>query len=199
MPKRRVLRVLKERKLADLLDPPRPGAVFEASGVIVNSNHCFVALDNVRRVARIGTDLRLDSDDHRGSARIDTAKAKKRSHIIEVPDGSRRSNFAGGITSSRCVRGTSAATAGRKGSAARDAFTYSSAAAACGIQSPASSCRDMRRSRISQGWRFAATVSPWYRRNRRGCGSVDCGRRHGRSPVMAASSTFHERRKVRHA
>jgi hypothetical protein len=60
-----VLRLVKERKLADLLDPPRAGAVFEASGVIADGNHSFVALDNVRRVARIGTHLRLESDDHR--------------------------------------------------------------------------------------------------------------------------------------
>jgi hypothetical protein len=60
-----LLRLVKERKLADLLDPPRAGAVFEASGVIAYRNHCFVALDNVRRVARIGTHLRIDSDDHR--------------------------------------------------------------------------------------------------------------------------------------
>jgi hypothetical protein len=65
MPKHPVLRVLKERKLAELLDPPQPGAVFEASGVIANGHHCFVALDNVRRVARIGTHLRVESDDHR--------------------------------------------------------------------------------------------------------------------------------------
>ena len=65
MAKRPVLRLLKERKLADLIDSPRAGAVFEASGVIAHGAHCFVALDNVRRVARIGTHLRLESDDHR--------------------------------------------------------------------------------------------------------------------------------------
>ena len=65
MAKRPVLQLLKERKLADLIDPPRAGAVFEASGVITNRAHCFVVLDNVRRVAQIGTHLRLESGDHR--------------------------------------------------------------------------------------------------------------------------------------
>jgi hypothetical protein len=64
MPKTRALRLVKERKLADLIDPPRPGAVFEASGVIVSGTYAFAVLDNVRRVARIATHLRLESDDH---------------------------------------------------------------------------------------------------------------------------------------
>jgi hypothetical protein len=38
--------------------------VFEASGVVAVGDRCFVVLDNVRRVARIGTHLRLESDDH---------------------------------------------------------------------------------------------------------------------------------------
>ncbi|MEX2016774.1 MAG: hypothetical protein WD873_09020 [Candidatus Hydrogenedentales bacterium] len=64
MAKPPALRLLRERKLADLLDPPRAGAVFEASGVIAVRARGFVVLDNVRRVARIGTHLRLQSDDH---------------------------------------------------------------------------------------------------------------------------------------
>jgi hypothetical protein len=63
--KRPVLRLLKERKLADLIDPPRADAVFEASGVITAGAHCYVVLDNVRRVARIRLHLRRESDDHR--------------------------------------------------------------------------------------------------------------------------------------
>jgi hypothetical protein len=65
MAKRPVLRLVRERKLAELLEPPRAGAVYEASGVIAIRTQCFVALDNIRRVARIGTHLRLKSDDHR--------------------------------------------------------------------------------------------------------------------------------------
>lgn len=55
---------MRERKLEDLLDPPRPGAVFEASGVVANGPHCFVAFDNVRRVARIASHLRPGWRDH---------------------------------------------------------------------------------------------------------------------------------------
>ena len=46
----------------DLLPPPEPAAVFEASGVIVVKSDCFVVLDNIRRVARIDASLRLDSE-----------------------------------------------------------------------------------------------------------------------------------------
>jgi hypothetical protein len=64
MAKRPVLRLVRERKLGELVDPPRIGAVYEASGVIAVPPSCFVALDNVRRVAQIGLHLRPDSDDH---------------------------------------------------------------------------------------------------------------------------------------
>lgn len=60
-----VLRLVRERKLEDLLDPPGAGAVFEASGVIAEGPHCFVALDNVRRVARVALHLRPGSSAHR--------------------------------------------------------------------------------------------------------------------------------------
>jgi hypothetical protein len=63
--KRPVLQLVKQRKFADLIDPPRIGAVYEASGVIAMPPHCFVVFDNVRRVAQIGLHLREDSDDHR--------------------------------------------------------------------------------------------------------------------------------------
>ena len=45
--------------------------MFEASGVVVDGAHCFVALDNVRRVLRIGLQLRLGSGEHQwvGTAR----------------------------------------------------------------------------------------------------------------------------------
>ena len=65
MAKHPTLRLIRERKLADIIAPPRYGAVFEASGVIAPiAAHCFVVLDNVRRVARIATHLRPWSGDH---------------------------------------------------------------------------------------------------------------------------------------
>jgi len=71
MAKTPVLRLLRERKLADLVAPPRSGAVFEASGVITNGTDCFVVLDNIRRVVRIASHLRPESSDHEwvGAAR----------------------------------------------------------------------------------------------------------------------------------
>ncbi len=64
MAKRRVLRLVRERKFADLIAPPRAGAVFEASGVITNGAHHYVVLDNVRRVVRVAAHLRPTSADH---------------------------------------------------------------------------------------------------------------------------------------
>lgn len=60
----RTLRLLRERKLADLVAPPRPGAVFEASGVVLDRSYCYIVLDNVRRVLRIAAHLRLKSPAH---------------------------------------------------------------------------------------------------------------------------------------
>jgi hypothetical protein len=100
MAKRPVLRLLRERKLADLIDPPRAGAVLEASGVIAVRTHCFVALDNIQRVARIASHLRPDSDDHRWAARarqgegyeaITHSRAQRRFYLMieaqKHPDG----------------------------------------------------------------------------------------------------------------
>jgi hypothetical protein len=100
MPRTRVLRLQRERKLSELLDPPRAGAVFEASGVIAIGDHGFVVLDNVRRVAQVGTHLRLESADHRwvGGARhgegyeaITYRPAKRRFYLLieaqKHPDG----------------------------------------------------------------------------------------------------------------
>src|SRR5688500_6069666 len=72
MAKKLVLRLVRERKLAELLAPPIRGAVFEASGVYAVGKACYVAFDNVRRAARIASDLRLDSPEHQwlGSARV---------------------------------------------------------------------------------------------------------------------------------
>ena len=71
MAKTPVLRLLRERKLADLVAPPRSSTVFEASGVITNGTDCFVVLDNVRRVVRIASHLRPEAGEHEwvGAAR----------------------------------------------------------------------------------------------------------------------------------
>lgn len=69
MAKSPALRLVQERKLADLLEPPRKGAVYEASGVIAVGKQCFVALDNIRRVARIAAHLRRKSGDHGWASR----------------------------------------------------------------------------------------------------------------------------------
>jgi hypothetical protein len=47
------LRLVRERKLAELIDPAKGGAVLEASGVLAKGRDCFVVFDNVRRVARV--------------------------------------------------------------------------------------------------------------------------------------------------
>ena len=89
MAKAPVLRVLRECKLADLVDPPRAGAVFEASGVIANGTDCFLSLDNVRRVARIATHLRPESDDHRMGRRQSTGRRLRSHHVRpQLPAGS---------------------------------------------------------------------------------------------------------------
>jgi hypothetical protein len=103
MAKRPVLRLVMERKLAELVDPPRIGAVYEASGVIAVPPHCFVALDNVRRVAQIGLHLRPESDDHRwvsvdrhgeGYEAITRGRSAKRFYLmieaLKHPDGTKK-------------------------------------------------------------------------------------------------------------
>lgn len=100
MAKTPALRLVKERKLAELLEPPRPGAVFEASGVMAVHTHAYVALDNIRRVARIALHLRPNSGDHRwvGRARqvegyeaITYSRAQRRFYLMieaqKHPDG----------------------------------------------------------------------------------------------------------------
>ena len=56
-PKPRILRLVRERKLAELISRPPDGDVLEASGVVTNGREHFVVFDNVRRAARIGADL----------------------------------------------------------------------------------------------------------------------------------------------
>jgi hypothetical protein len=61
---RPALRLVQERKLAELIGPPESGAVLEASGVLASGRDCFVIFDNVRRVARIDRDLVPGSSRH---------------------------------------------------------------------------------------------------------------------------------------
>ncbi len=95
------LRLVKECKLADLLPAPRSGAVYEASGVVVVGEYCYVALDNIRRVARIALHLRRRSDEHQwvGRARpgegyeaITYSRVQRRFYLMieaqKHPDGS---------------------------------------------------------------------------------------------------------------
>jgi len=50
---RRVLKVVKERKLAQFIPPPAGSAVLEASGVVAKGDHYYVIFDNVRQIARV--------------------------------------------------------------------------------------------------------------------------------------------------
>lgn len=54
---RPALRLVQERKLAELIPLPEAGAVLEASGVLARGRDCFVIFDNLRRVARIDRSL----------------------------------------------------------------------------------------------------------------------------------------------
>jgi hypothetical protein len=53
-----------ERKLSDLIDPPKGGEVLEASGVVAKGGYYYVIFDNVRRVARIHSGLQPGSKRH---------------------------------------------------------------------------------------------------------------------------------------
>lgn len=61
---RPALRLVQERKIAELIDLPEKGAVLEASGVLARGRDCFVIFDNVRRVARIDRGLAPGSVRH---------------------------------------------------------------------------------------------------------------------------------------
>ena len=60
----RTLRLVRERRLADLIPRPSQRGVLEASGVFAKGRDCFVVFDNVRRVARIDRDLAPGSSGH---------------------------------------------------------------------------------------------------------------------------------------
>jgi hypothetical protein len=59
-----VMVLVAERKLGDLISPPTPGGVLEASGVIIRGAHYYVIFDNVRRIARIHRSLEPGSKRH---------------------------------------------------------------------------------------------------------------------------------------
>src|SRR5829696_2175920 len=48
-----VMTLVRERRLADLIQPPGGGSVLEASGVIAKGRDYYVIFDNIRRIARI--------------------------------------------------------------------------------------------------------------------------------------------------
>jgi hypothetical protein len=58
------MKLLKERKLAELITPPKGSDVLEASGVVVKDRDYYVIFDNVRRVARIDRSLSPTSKRH---------------------------------------------------------------------------------------------------------------------------------------
>jgi hypothetical protein len=58
------MKLLKERKLAELIKPPKGSDVLEASGVVAKGGDYYVIFDNVRRVARIDRGLSPISKRH---------------------------------------------------------------------------------------------------------------------------------------
>jgi uncharacterized protein YjiK len=94
------LKLVVERPLAELVAPPGPNGVLEASGVVAKGRDFFVIFDNVKRIARIDRDLEPGSKQHAwlGAARQgegfeDIAHSAKRRRfylLIEAekhPDG----------------------------------------------------------------------------------------------------------------
>ena len=63
-------RVVRERKLVELLPAPQYGGVLEASGVVVKDGQYIVVFDNVRRVAQVGPSLAPGSADHTWLGRL---------------------------------------------------------------------------------------------------------------------------------
>src|SRR4051812_48032497 len=58
----KVLRLVRERKLTDLLPAKGNGNVLEASGVVVNGDKYLVVFDNIRRIARVAPNLEPGPD-----------------------------------------------------------------------------------------------------------------------------------------
>src|SRR5437016_8064390 len=61
---RPVMTLVAERKLSDLIEPPKGSGVLEASGVIAKDGYYYVIFDNVRHVARIHSGLEPGSKKH---------------------------------------------------------------------------------------------------------------------------------------
>jgi hypothetical protein len=61
---RQEMKLLKERKLAELIAPPKGSKVLEASGVIAKGGDFYVVFDNITRVARIDPNLSPTSPRH---------------------------------------------------------------------------------------------------------------------------------------
>ena len=61
---RRQLTLVKERKLSELIDPPRSSKVLEASGVYCKGRDYYVIFDNIRSMARIDASLSPSSTRH---------------------------------------------------------------------------------------------------------------------------------------
>ena len=61
---RQQMKLVKERRLADLISPPKGSGVLEASGVIARGADFYVIFDNVRHVARIDRSLSPTSKRH---------------------------------------------------------------------------------------------------------------------------------------
>src|SRR4029078_13041192 len=61
---RQALRLVKERRLVDLIAPPKGSGVLEASGVIARGADFYVVFDNVRHLARIARSLSPASERH---------------------------------------------------------------------------------------------------------------------------------------
>ena len=97
---KRVLKLVAERKLAQLISPPPGSAVLEASGVVATGRFYYVIFDNIRRLARIARHLKPGSNAHgwlgrrrEGDGYEDIAYSRKRRRfylLIEAekhPDG----------------------------------------------------------------------------------------------------------------
>jgi hypothetical protein len=60
----REMKLLAERKLSELIEPPTKHGVLEASGVIAKGAHYYVIFDNIRRIARVERGLVPGSKGH---------------------------------------------------------------------------------------------------------------------------------------
>jgi phytase-like protein len=98
---REVLRLVKERRLAELIPLPKSSGVLEASGIVAKGGDYYVIFDNVRQVARIDPGLSPVSKRHAWLGRcrdgdgyedIAYSPARRRFYLLieaeKHPDGS---------------------------------------------------------------------------------------------------------------